>query len=157
MSTLDTQAQTAMQNLLNYDETQLYQQLGMRQKMLETDPAKAGSFDVQLTDEEVSLMGVNDVMADFGKRLYRRWHVEAYKLICGAEGEDEEDRKKLAEAFGTNQMMVGAALAAFLVSNLGLAPVIAAVIAAIAIKRFFRPGYEEFCKVWKKNLPQLDE
>jgi hypothetical protein len=157
MSEIETQAQAAMENLLKYDESQLYQQLGIRKKMLETNPTAAGTFNLEVTDDEASMMGLRDSLEELGQRLYQRWQIEAYNLICGGQAVDEADRKKLADAFGLNQMVLGAAIAGVLVSSVGLAPTIAAVIAAIAVKRFFRPGYEEFCKVWKKNLPELKD
>ena len=80
--------------------------------------------------------------------------MEAYKLICGSETEDQKDRKDLMKAFSTNdEVTIATALSVLLVTNLGLAPAIAAVVAALLVKRFFRPAYEEFCQTWKKNLP----
>lgn len=146
----------AMENLLNADESQLYEQLGLRAKAISENPEKAGSFAPEVTYDE-SLMGPKEILKDLGQRLFQRWNVEAYNLICGADDSDAQDRKDIANAFGINQVMVGAAISGILVANFGLAPAIAAVIAAIALKRFFRPGYEEFCKVWKKNLPDAEQ
>lgn len=157
MSNLNTEAQAAMETLLNYDEEQLYAQLAIRKNLLVDDPATAGSFNLQATDDQTSMMGAREVLVELGQRLYRRWSVEAYKVVCGSDAADDEDRKKIAEAFGIDQVMAGAAVAAFLVSSFGMAPAIAAVVAALAMRRFFRPGYEEFCKVWKKHLPAIEE
>lgn len=157
MSNLNSQAQAAMENLLNYDEEQLYAELAVRKNLVENDPANAGSFNLQATHDETSMMGARDVLVELGQRLFRRWSVEAHNVVCGSGAADDEDRKKIAEAFGVDQMMAGAAVAAFLVSSFGMAPAIAAVVAALAMRRFFRPGYEEFCKVWKKHLPAIEE
>ena len=151
MSDLRKQAESAVKKLLISEEDQLYEELGIRAKAIAEDPAKSSSFDPDVTYNQAQ-MGFMDDVREFGKRLFRRWNVEAHKLICGSDDEDEEERKKLAEAVGIGEVSAAGALTALLVSHLGLAPAIAAVIAALAIKRFFRPAYDEFCQTWKKSL-----
>jgi hypothetical protein len=80
---------------------------------------------------------------------------EAFGLVCGTGSGDGGDRKKLAEAFGVGGTAVAALITAGLASTFGLAPAIAAVIAAIVVKRFLRPAYEEFCVVWGDRLAAL--
>ena len=63
MSEIETQAQVAMENLLKYDESQLYQQLGIRKKMLETNPTAAGTFNLEVTDDEASMMRLTTLFA----------------------------------------------------------------------------------------------
>jgi hypothetical protein len=41
-----------------------------------------------------------------------------------------------------------------LVSYLDLAPTIAAIVAAIAVKLFFRPAHQAMCDIWKTKLAQ---
>jgi hypothetical protein len=43
-------------------------------------------------------------------------------------------------------------MATLLASHFGVAPAIAAVTAAIAVKRFFRPAYQEFCTYWNERI-----
>ena len=84
MSEIETQAQAAMENLLKYDESQLYQQLGIRKKMLETNPTAAGTFNLEVTDDEASMMGLRDSLEELGQRLYQRWQIEAYSGVESA-------------------------------------------------------------------------
>lgn len=155
MSDLAKQAKPSVEKLLKADENQLYEQLGIRAKAVAEDPTKGSSFEPRVTYDQAT-MGLKEDVKEFGQRLFRRWNLEAHKLICGSDPEDQKDREGLANAFGINDVAVGAALSALLVTHLGLVPALAAVVAALAIKRFFRPAYEEFCRVWKKNLPQVE-
>jgi hypothetical protein len=153
MTNLEKEAKPAVELLLRKDEDQLYKELGMRTKALEQDISVAGSFDPEVTYNIA--MGPMDEVLKLGQRLFNRWTVEANKLLCGAEAEDIEDREKLRNALGINDVAVAALLAAVLVSQLGIAAALAAVLAALIVKRFFHPTYEEFCKAWTKNLPEV--
>lgn len=152
MSDLTKEAESAVQKLLKADENQLYEQLGIRAKAIAEDLTKSSSFEPQVTYDEAQ-MGLKEDVLEFGQRLFRRWNAEAYKLICGSDPEDEKDREGLVTAFGINDEAVAAGLAALLVTHLGLIPAVAAVVAALVVKRFFRPAHAEFCQVWKKSLP----
>ncbi|HYO91630.1 MAG TPA: hypothetical protein VEQ40_08340, partial [Pyrinomonadaceae bacterium] len=132
----------------------LYEQLGIRAKAIQQNLDLSSSFEPSAV-HNISTMGILDDVRDYGKRLFRRWSAEGYKLICGDDPEDEEDRKELVEAFGLDNNKVASMMAGMLVAQLGLAPAIAAVIAAILIKRFLlNPAYEQFCALWKDYLPQ---
>jgi len=153
MSKLSIQAESAAEKLLMADENQLYEQLGMRAKAIAEDPTLCGSFEPEVTYEKAQ-MGLMDDVREFGKRLFMRWNAEAHKLLCGSDPDEQGDREKLAKAVGLGEISVAGTLAALLVTHLGLAPAIAAVVSALAVKRFFRPAYEEFCQTWKKSLSE---
>jgi hypothetical protein len=154
MEKMEKLAEPSVKKLLKSDEDQLYQQLGMRSKALAQDPTLAGSFDIKVMYDGAAMGPMEDVIA-FGKRIFNIWTVQANKLVCGTEAEDSADRKKLVDALGIGETAVAVALAAIIVTHLGLAPVLAAVIAAIIIKRFFNPVYKEFCTAWTSNLPNV--
>jgi hypothetical protein len=155
MLNLSQHAEPAITKLMDIDdEDTLFEQLGIRAKAIQNNPELSGSFEPTAA-YEASTMGVLDDVRNYGKRLFRRWSVEGYNLICGDDPEDEEDRKELANAFGLGNNKIASVMAAMLVAQLGLAPAIAAVIATILIKRFLlKPAYEQFCDVWKANLPK---
>ncbi len=144
-------AEPAVKQLLVSDEGQLYEVLGIRAKALTQDVSKSASFEPDVV-YDVAEMGALDDVRDFGRRLFKRWSQAAYDLVCGKETDNEEDRKKLRDAFGLGNVTVGAVLTGLLVSSLGLAPAIAAVVAAIVVKLFFHPAYKEFCETWKKRV-----
>jgi len=155
MKNLQEAAKPAVEQLLRKDEDQLYKELGMRTKALAQDPyLMTGSFDLEVT-YDMAIMGPMDEIRQFGQRLFNRWTVEAHKLLCGAEAEDAEDLEELSEALGVSDVAVATLLAGFLVSYLGIAAALAAVVAALIVKRFFHPTYDEFCKAWTKNLPEV--
>jgi hypothetical protein len=143
-----------VEKLLQADEGQLFEELGIRAKAIAADPAKAGQYDPEVTYEGAQMGALEDVRA-FGMNLFRRVSVQAHEVVCSKDKQSQEDRKELLEAIGLNAQTAAAAIAALLVAKLGLAPAIAAVVAALIIKLFFRPAYDEFCRVWQKNLPEM--
>jgi hypothetical protein len=150
MSDLANQAEPIVKKLLKAEESQLYEQLG-----IQAEPEKASSLEPQVIYSQAQ-MGAKEEVLELGKNIFDRWAVEAYKLACGSEDEDLEDRKQLITATGVSEVAIASAIAGLLISQLAVPAALAPVIAAIAVKRFFRPAYGEFCKIWKKNLPQVE-
>lgn len=142
----------AVENLLQSEESQLYEELGVRQKAIMIDPAKAGFFEPDLT-YDAEEMGSLDDLRDFGRILFEKLNVDAYNLVCGTKTEDSEERRKLLAAFGIDDKVVAAAIAALLITHMAIAPAIAAVVAAIIVKLFFQNTHRAMCEVWKKKLP----
>lgn len=142
----------ALGRLLQATDDQLFEQLGIRAKAIAANPAAAGSFEPNVAYDGAA-MGPLDDVREYGKRLYKRWNREAYKLICGSDKEEITDRQKLLDAFGGGEVAVAAALSGLFVAHLGLAPALAGILAAITLKYFFRPAYDEFCSLWHEKLP----
>jgi hypothetical protein len=155
MGTLTALAKPAVEKLLKYNEDELYEQLGMTARAMAADPTVAGTFDpvISYNDPEIAY---SENAREFGRRLFRRWNVETYKLICGDDIDDMIDREELTAAFSINDTAVASALSSLLVTHIGLAPPLSAVIASLVIKRFSSPGHEEFCKVWKRKLRKYE-
>jgi hypothetical protein len=155
MRDLESQAQPALEKLLERDERNLYAELGMRLEAIKQDPSISGNFDLDAQGYEA--FGVPKVIRDFGQQFFERMSVQAYALVCGSNAEHSQEREKLISAFGIGKEAVAPALAALMVSSLGLAPALAAVLAALVIKLFFKPGHAAMCEVWKARLPQAKE
>jgi len=152
MTTLSDAAKVGVDELLQSDEDQLYEELGIRSRAIAGNVAVSASFMPAITANEIQAMGAMDEVKKLGRRIFQRWNREAYHLLCGTEAEDEKDRSELRAAFGIGRSAVAATLTGMLVSSFGLAPAIAAVIAALFIKRFFQGAYEETCAFWKAQL-----
>ena len=150
MTDLKIQAESAVKNLLQSDEGQLLEVLGMRAEAITQDITKAGSFEPQVVYNEAA-MGAKDVLRDVGSRIFRRWNKEAYKLMCGKDPDDSKQRTELTKAIGLGDVAVATALTSALI-YIGAAPAIATIIAAIIVKRFFASALDEFCEIWKENL-----
>jgi uncharacterized membrane protein YdfJ with MMPL/SSD domain len=145
-------AQPALEKLLQSDPDQLYAELGLRQKAILADPRQAAMFETTAT-YDADFAGPLDALKDFGRRFFNRFSNDAYALVCGADQENSEERKKLLDAFGGGQTAFAAALTAALMSWFGWAPAIAAVMAALIVKLFFKNAYIAMCAVWKQRLP----
>ena len=149
MSALGDEVEPGVDQLLMKTEDELFEQLGRRARAIE-GPEVLGDqsdFDVSFDPSDA-----RDAFQDLGARIYQRWEREAFRLVCGDGHGDGADRERLVEAFGVGGTAVGAMITAGLASTFGLAPAIAAVIAAIVVKRFLRPAYEEFCAAWRGRL-----
>jgi hypothetical protein len=153
MPELDELALPAAKQLLQSDEDQLYEELGIRQKAILRDPGLAGSFSPEASYNAV-LMGPMDDLRNFGKLFFSRLNRDCYDLICGGQQADAKEREKVAKAFGLGKTEVAAAIAGVIVAHFAIAPAIAAVVAALVVKLFFRNAQEAMCQVWKQKLPQ---
>jgi hypothetical protein len=150
MADLVDRARPATERLLSLDDNQLYAELAVRMQEIRRDPASSADFNLA-PKSPVESMGFED-LADFGRRFFNRVSRQAYALMCGDDAEDSNERNQLTQAFGLGKDAVAPALAALFVAHLGFAPAIAAVIAALAVRLFFKPAYEAMCEVWKEKL-----
>jgi len=145
--------------LLELDEEELEFLLGVRVKAIEEDPQIQGFFQPNVSYAD--RFGPRDSLGRIGKRMVDKLHMQAYTFVCGADPEDEKSRQDILNAFKISSGAAVAALAATLVSGLGLAAAVAGVVAALIIKKFIKPtlgaGYEAMCTEWKKHLPEGSE
>src|SRR3954452_9954099 len=107
MSTLSTQVLPAVSKLLQADEDNLYEQLGIRAKALAADASIAGSFDAHVSAETTE-MGVMDEVRKLGNRLFRRWNREAHDMLCGTADGAQRDRQEISRALGVDEATVAA-------------------------------------------------
>lgn len=152
MSDTEKQARDAVTKLLEADPDQLFAELGIRQKAIASNASVAGSFDPTVT-YDAKTMGPMDVMKDFGRSFFKRVNRDVYGLVCGTDEAFADERKKLADAISTGQTAFATVLATACVAWFGWAPAIAAVIAALVVKLFFRSAQGAMCDVWKGKLP----
>jgi hypothetical protein len=149
---LDTHAQPAIEKLLQAQPDQLFVELGMRQKAIQADPTQAGLF-APPASANVDFSAPLDVMKDFGQNLFNRLSKTMYQLACGNDTDNQDERKKLEDAFGLGPAVFATTMATVLVSSFAIAPAIAGVVAALAVKLFGQTVYPAMCDTWKKNLP----
>ncbi len=138
-------------NYLDYDDKSLFLEIGQRASLSAEKPAAATAPPAELKVEFAHL-GVNEDLVELGKRIAKRLLRELNKLLCGDDAADKEEREKVAKTFGLTNETVAAAIAAALVSSFGIGAAIAALVAAIFVKRILAPTIEETCAVWTEAL-----
>ncbi len=151
MAELHELARPAVTSLFQSDADQLYEQLGIRSRGISADPMIAGSFAPDLL-YDAPLMGPMDDLRRFGKLFFGRINKQCHDLVCGDDTKNTAERQKVVAAFKLGKEDVGSAIAALLVAYLGLAPAIAAVVAVLIVKLFFRPAVDSMCQVWTEDL-----
>jgi len=154
MANFTFQAKSAVSGLMEKDEEQLYLELGRRLRLMGQEPALSGKLVVP-SGRDLEALGPVDDLKALATGFFNRFSVEAYHVICGGEKQDDPDHKKMVEAFGLDKQTVAAFLTTLLVTNLGLAPLIATAVAALIVRLFFKPVYEEMCAFWKSRLPVI--
>jgi hypothetical protein len=152
MADLTALARPAMKELGQKSDDELYAELGARLMLLSRDPKMTGEFKPE-EPIEIESLGFAADLKNFGLKFFNRVNRQAYELVCGTDAEESKEREDLLNAFGIGKEAVGPVLAGLLVAHLGLAPLIAAAVAAIVIRLFFKPAYQAMCDVWKGKLP----
>ncbi len=140
-----------VQRLLQSDESQLLELLGMRAAVVTRDLPKSALVQPNIAAADVATMGIKDDMKVLGRRILRRWNRSAFDLVCGEDPDDAKTRGEFKLALGVSEAAAIGALTAGLIS-IGLMAALAPVVAAILVKKFFNPAYGEFCGYWKEKL-----
>jgi hypothetical protein len=154
MTELSEKARASVNSLLKLDEQALYEELGLRLNVMEMSPEISGSFDPDFV--RVESLGIRDDVRAFTKAFFKRVNRQTYELICDADSESVKERNKVLEAFRIGPEYVAAALAAFLVTNMAIAPAAAPVIAALIVKVVLGSAQGALCDVWGAKIDQTN-
>lgn len=137
-------------SLIEYDDESLIKQVAMRAEAAKGNPSIAGSYDPTVS-YDFKHAGIADDLLDLGGRILRRWERELHAVVCGTSQEDEKDRANIRSKIGADDAVLGAAVATVLI-GLGASAAVAAVLAALLLKRILKPGAQEVCKFWSERL-----
>lgn len=147
MAELIEEALHAVQALEEADDEELYRQLGLRVKAIERDPSIAGQFSPPRAMLEPMGISLGDVVSA-GRRAFSQLSQAGYGLLCGGGSAQGSHFDNLIATLGTNRTAVTAGLATLLVAQLGFAPAIAGVVAALAIGRVVPGSLQALCRGW---------
>jgi hypothetical protein len=149
MDDLVKHAQAATDELIEKDENELFERLALNLRAISQQPTQSGHFELNAS-VDVETLGHYDGLADLGRRYFHRVEGQIHSVVCG--DEDAETRAKLANSFGLGREAVAATIAAMLVSQIGFAPAVAAVLATLTIRIFFEPAHKVMCERWGERL-----
>ena len=155
MDDVSQRAKPVMEYMLQVEVDELFEHLGLALETIKQKPTAANSIELpELVDEESLGLGDDAVrnLQAFGRDFYARVNKDAYNLFCGNDAKNSKERDKLVDAFKLGPEAVAASMAAFLIAQLGLSPLIAVAVAAITVKLFFRNAHAAMCNVWKGNV-----
>jgi hypothetical protein len=141
-------------SLLQRDEDQLYEMLGIRLAATRENTALQGQYNLDV--EYGAHMGPAEDLRKIGKRMVKTLNRQAYGLVCGNDPEDTADRNKILSALNLSVDAAVIALTTVLVGTFGLAAALAGTVAALIVKRFaveaIDDGHETMCELWKEKL-----
>ncbi|WFU19936.1 hypothetical protein [Bradyrhizobium sp. CB3481] len=149
MEALIKQAQAATDELLEKDEDELFERLAVNLRAIAQEPAQSGKFELNAS-LDVEKLGPLDGLADLGKRYFQNVEAQIHSVVCGAA--DSQTRAQLANSFGLGREAVAATIAALLVSQVGFAPAVAAVLGTLTIRIFFDPAHKTMCEKWSERI-----
>lgn len=140
--------------LVEFDDTQLFLQLGMSSQGISQDLEEQTRSSSINSIEPVfyEITRSNSDTLNFGQRLFKRLNAASYDLLCKDPFDNGETLKKLGEALKESTATAAGLLAPILVANLGFAPAIAAIVATLVVKTLSKTLADEICSTWKKSL-----
>ncbi|NET44591.1 hypothetical protein [Okeania sp. SIO2B3] len=91
---------------------------------------------------------------EFGQNFFKRLNGEAYDLLCGRDpfGDGGETMQKIDDAYNESSTKAAGMLAPILVTNLGLAPAIAAIVATLIVQKIASAAGETICSMWQDSF-----
>jgi hypothetical protein len=155
--TVSGQIEQSMGDLLNLDEAELVQQLG---RLLVTTEQQIGSApsltaaQAQGPSADAALLASpTDVLERVANRFLKRFNRQLYNLICDP---NDPDNPLIRTTLESGTQSLGLVLGGALVATFGWLPGIAAVIAAIIVKRIIKAGHTAVCEVWREQLEESE-
>ena len=143
-----------IQALLAEDDTQLVRRLGQLTEQVRADPRRAGQLEI-VTMKTPAQEGIFDGLAEIGQRVYGRLEPELFRIVCGSNSTDANDRSEIQRALATlsspaatNKNEVVTAVAGVMIASGVAFYGIALVVATIFVRRFAHASIEETCRVW---------
>ena len=149
-----------MYHVIEKSDEELYRELGLLKLAIAEDAEGSDKFGMEV-EYTAEAFGPFDGLVAVGRAYFKRVSRRAYSIVCGDDPEDTPEREKIRGAFQGQKEIVAATLAAALVSTLGTAPALATIIGALVVKICLGPAadmaYENMCRVWKDNLPEVPQ
>lgn len=109
------------------------------------------------SEEALEALGGIDLSAlkSLGRGVVERMEPQLHDLICGDDPEHNDLRRNLAERvadIGCDDLSIAAMIAAKLVTSLGMAQSVAAVVALIVARRVLQATVDQVCMVWSQRM-----
>jgi hypothetical protein len=150
-----TEANELAQQIYELDEDVLEARLGTLAEELGGDltgKSTPRGVSVDTIDVETATRSpISQAAVELGQKVFNQVNAEAYKILCTPIG-DKDTEEALDKALEENYTKAAGMLAPVLVSSLGLAPTIAALVASLIIKKISKDVAGGICSTWAKNL-----
>ena len=126
----------AEQMAAEMSEEQLLREIGLRARTFAMYPAAAGCVEKSVP-EAAALERAWDDLGEFGGWIFRRLHRQLHSVPTNG------DRMPDRNGFDRTNAASAGRIVSVLTATLGVAPAIASVVAALALKRLLQPAWEE--------------
>lgn len=150
-----TEANELAQQIYDLDEDVLEARLGTLAEEMGGDltgkTAPRGVSVDTIDVETATRAPISQTAVELGQKVFTQVNAEAYKILCTPLG-DKDTQEALDKALEENYTKAAGILAPVLVSSLGLAPTIAALVASLIIKKISKDVAGGICSTWEKTL-----
>ncbi len=150
-----TEVNNLAENIYDIDEDILESQLGILVEGMGGDltgESTPRGFSIDSIDfDAVARAPISLAALQAGQKVFNQVSGKAYEILCTPLG-DKSTEEALDKALEENYTKAAGILAPVLVSSLGLAPTIAAIIAVLIIKKISKGAAGGICSTWAKSL-----
>ncbi len=137
-----TLTSVAEQMAMEMSEEQLLREIGLRARTFAMYPAAASSVEKSVP-EAAALERAWDDLGEFGGWIFRRLHRQLHSVPAEVGGDEPPPSPR--NGFSPADAASAGRIVSVLTATLGVAPAIASVVAALALKRLLQPAWTETC------------
>lgn len=129
-------------------EEQLLREIGLRARTFAMFPAAANCVEKSVP-QAAALERAWDDLSEFGGWIFKRLNRQITSVPVGVQGNRDAEHPK--NGFDRANS-AAAGIVSMLTTTLGVAPAIASVVAALALKRLLKPGWDETYAPHRRQL-----